>query len=144
LLTIPVGISWDGVEAVRRLHEIYLCDVVNWNTYAILSQAGQRAEENMSESWLLTKELSASTLTRTDLLEKSIEEIFVKTALGKLVTGMLGIWSERGVAEHSIEQVKVIFDSNRHEFILGECRIVMDVVITLSSADGRAATANDL
>lgn len=138
LITVPVAgalDSWDGAGAIQQLQEIYLCDVVNWNTYLLLSKAGKGSESD-TECWLLEQELTVSGLTLAILKTKAIEDIFAKTALGKLVNGILGIWSQKGIARHSITGVKVIVQPERHEMIFGEYRSVMDVVITLATKGG--------
>jgi hypothetical protein len=136
LLTIPVAGAheWDGARAVHGMRSIVLCDVVNWNTYVLLSKVGQ-GPDSETERWFLSDELSASGLTFADLKTKPVEEIFVKTALGKLVVGILDAWKAGDLRGPSIESVSVNFDFKRQEFIFGEYRTVMDVTITLARDD---------
>lgn len=119
---------WDGASAIRNLREIHLCDVVNWNTYVILSQVGKEQNTDMDE-WVLKEELAAAGLQLQDLKTKTMEVIFSKTALGKLVHAMLREWSQANVASHSVQNVTVLLNNAKHERICNEFRPVMDVMV---------------
>lgn len=130
LLRIPVvgNDTWNGVAAILRLKELHLCDVVNWNTYAILSQIGH-SPDNETERWLLNQELASAGLKMEDLISKPVETVFVSTVLGKFVRGMLEEWRRDGLAQHTVQSVTVEMKPSKYELILGEYRPVMDVVV---------------
>jgi len=137
LLCIPAGghaSAWDGAAAVRGLRQLHLCDVVNWNTYSILSMVGKKPETDI-EKWLLREELSSVGLAMDDLLTKPVDIIFAKTILGKLVHGVFKEWRRNGVAQHAVSNINVIFSSSKLELVLGEYRPVMDVVLDLQAND---------
>jgi len=129
LLCIPI-MGWDGIATLRKLQEVHLCDIVNWNTYVLLSMVGKGSESDVDE-WLLCQELSCSGLTKYELQRGTVEAIFAKTALGKLVRGMLAIWKDEGVVELVIQSVRVRMNASKHELIQGEHRSVMDVFVSL-------------
>mmetsp|Transcript_41818 Transcript_41818/g.116638 ORF Transcript_41818/g.116638 Transcript_41818/m.116638 type:complete len:555 (-) Transcript_41818:127-1791(-) len=134
LLAVPVPgslVSWDGSAALCGLRELHLCDVVNWNTYVLMSKVGQEPASDV-ERWLLTDELRAVGLTLQDLKTKPAEAIFARTALGKLIHGMLAQWRQGGVREHKVKTVRVAFNFEHSENINGEMRPAMDVVAVLA------------
>jgi len=133
LLCIPAGghaSAWDGAVAIQQLQQLHLCDVMNWNTYSILSMVGKKPETE-TEKWLLRQELSSVGLTVDDLQTKPVDIIFAKTVLGKLVHGVLNEWRRSGVAQHAIIDVNVVFSPSKFELVLGEYRPVMDVFLDL-------------
>eukprot|EP00931_Biecheleriopsis_adriatica_P105602 TRINITY_DN80161_c0_g1_i1.p1 TRINITY_DN80161_c0_g1~~TRINITY_DN80161_c0_g1_i1.p1 ORF type:complete len:568 (-),score=84.65 TRINITY_DN80161_c0_g1_i1:165-1868(-) len=124
--------KWKGLEAVRGLHKIHLCDVVNWNTYSLMSKIGKDPDDDM-EKWLLQEEAKAVGLTLADVKSKTVTEIFARTVLGRMVHGILKIWREEQIAEHAVSSVFVKL-GNTQELILGEYRPIMDIYIGLECA----------
>jgi len=123
----------DSATVIRELKEIHLCDVVNWNTYLLLSKVNKGPDSD-EERWILQSELSSSRMSMDDFQVASLEEVFIKTALGKLVCDMLATWKGAGVAELSIQSVEVVFDRSKLEWIAGEHRAVMDVIVSICSS----------
>lgn len=129
------GGEWNAWAAISQLCEMRLCDVVNWNTYALLSMAGRRPESDL-ERWLVNQEAAASGLTLQDLEKQTVMGVFPATPLGKLTQTILTQWENVGVAFKKIANVSLHFErSGQMEFIHGEYRRVMDVVVMLDDND---------
>jgi len=122
--------QWGGLEVVRGLRKIHLCDVVNWNTYSLMSKVGKGPDNDM-EKWLLQEEAQAVGLTLADIKSKTVTEIFARTVLGKVVHRILETWREEQIAEHAVESVSVKFGDTQ-ELIHGEYRCTMDIYIGLA------------
>lgn len=130
-----VGANWNGKAAVRELTRIHICDVVNWNTYALMSMS-QTAPSSDTERWLFEEEAKASKVKVQDLKSLSTEEVFHHTALGKLVRHVLQLWKGANIANKAIQSVTMqIENGGELELICGEYRQMMDIVVTLKTGD---------
>jgi len=127
----------DGRAAVGQLLKIALCDVVNWNTYSLMSKAGEKINDGF-EKWIMAEEAKASGLTLRELEASTPKQVFAKTVLGKVVIRTLKLWREMGVADKEIEDVKVEFDETA-EFIQGEFRPMMEIVALLRDVPPQAS-----
>lgn len=127
---------WNGPGALRELRKIRLCDVVNWNTYCLMSMVGKEPADE-TEKWFCHEETKAVGLTLAELLSRSTCQIFMKTVLGKMVLGILKTWREEDVGDYIVESVSVEYEAAM-EFVQGEHRPVMniDVFLKLNSAPG--------
>mmetsp|Transcript_75332 Transcript_75332/g.194212 ORF Transcript_75332/g.194212 Transcript_75332/m.194212 type:complete len:559 (-) Transcript_75332:63-1739(-) len=124
------GAAWDGKASVQGLARIHLCDVVNWNTYALMSVAGQEPNSD-AERWLVGEEARASRMTMQDLKTLTAEQVFMRTVLGKMVVNLLKLWSTTGVANKVIKSVSLQMEKGELEMICGEYRQMMDIVVSL-------------
>mmetsp|Transcript_49035 Transcript_49035/g.76505 ORF Transcript_49035/g.76505 Transcript_49035/m.76505 type:complete len:1026 (+) Transcript_49035:72-3149(+) len=120
---------------LRDLVEIKLCDVVNWNTYAILSTVlGEDLGEHMRPA--VTAELRRSQLPSIEECRKlPLLHVFIKTCLGRLVQNVLSIWIEAsgGGVNITPNTVKVESAKNSFENIAGENRHPLDITVYLQS-----------
>jgi hypothetical protein len=137
LPTMPVSVDgkWSGADALRNLRTVHLCDVVNWNTYCLMSMVGKKPGDEL-ERMLLVEEAKASGFTLADIQSKRAVEVFVRTGLGKLVMGVLKIWKDEHSVEHRIKDVSIAWSSSEFELIQGDYRKVMDVYIELERPSG--------
>jgi hypothetical protein len=131
-MKVPSDIHWNGLDALRKLRVIHICDVVNWNTYSLMSAIGKTLDGEM-EQWLLKEEAKASGLTLKDLKTMSTIDVFSKTALGKLTVGVLKTWKQEYSVDHRIKDVSIEYDHGEQEMIFGEYRNIMDIYIQLEA-----------
>lgn len=117
---------------VHKIQELKLSDVVNWNTYAVLSVALSEKKirddvfgEHFQAS--LNEELRAANLTRDDCKKLPLVQIVLRTQLGRFIQRMLDCWFEWSSVRLNLVSAEVIFKSD-YEWIAGEARSVMNVV----------------
>jgi hypothetical protein len=121
---------------VHKIREIKLKDVVNWNTYAVisfaLSQRGTRMDE-FGEYFQasINEELRVANLTRDECKTLPLLDIVLRTHLGKFVTRILDQWHKTTVVRLSCTSAEVSFSnlSEGCDFIAGEARALMAVII---------------
>ena len=75
-----------------------VCDIINWNTYMLMAVAGSTEEQARAKlgdvlDFALQSELQNARLTRKQLSELSLLEVFQHTALGKLCASVLKKWN---------------------------------------------------
>jgi len=123
--------AWNGVSVIRGLKAVWLCDVVNWNSYCLLSMVGRETSSD-TEEWMLTEECKASKISRQALKDGTVRGVFPRTVLGKVVCRILDYWREKGVADFEVDEVNIIWNTaGQIEFIYGEFRRMMDVEVKL-------------
>lgn len=117
---------------VHRIREVKLNDVVNWNTYAVISVAlaekGERSDvfgETFVDS--LNEELRSAGLTRDSCKSLPLVDIVKRTQLGKFILRILSLWHNRTSVCLKVTDAEVTFRSE-YERIAGEPRAVMDVI----------------
>mmetsp|Transcript_71278 Transcript_71278/g.164829 ORF Transcript_71278/g.164829 Transcript_71278/m.164829 type:complete len:119 (-) Transcript_71278:87-443(-) len=100
------------------------------------SEAPSRIKRTEAEKWLLQEEAKAVGLTLAEVNSMPIAQVFARSALGKLVQGILQIWRESKAVDKIIESVTVRF-SSQHELILGEFRCMMEIELELGESPTR-------
>jgi len=117
---------------VHKIQEIKLSDVVNWNTYAVMSIALSEKkirEECFGEHFeaSLNEELRAAKLTRSACKTLPLVQILLRTQLGRFIQRILDLWYKWSSVCLTCISAEVTFKAD-YEFIAGEARSVMDVV----------------
>ncbi|CAK9116695.1 unnamed protein product [Durusdinium trenchii] len=89
---LPAGNGYGG-KAISE-HLLVVCDVVNWNTYMLMAVAGsttKQATDKLGDvlGFALQSELQAADLTRAQLSEWSLLDVFQRTVLGKMCSSVI-------------------------------------------------------
>lgn len=117
---------------VHEIEEIKLNDVVNWNTYAVLSVASSQHDpfgEHFRAS--VDEQLQAAKLTRGELKSLPLVEVLLHTELGKLILRILHWWHQKTAVCMKCTSAEVTFRAKEFEIIAGESRNAMDVICKL-------------
>lgn len=140
--------SWMGslMDSIPDLEMIRICDIVNWNTYMLVSIAASKTRtcaevfgEHME--WVLKQELQASRMSKEVLKSGTMLEVVLHTCLGKLIKGAVeGFNKKRGV---KLEMVSAEAAASRgYENINGETRTRLNVEIKLQRVDSARPEAH--
>merc|ERR1712217_680197 len=121
---------------VHKIQEIKPKDVVNWNTYAVisfaLSQRGTRTDE-FGEHFQasINEELRVANLTRDACKTLPLLDIVLRTQLGKFVSRILKQWHEKTAVRLECISAEVSFSdvTESFDYIAGEARALMAVII---------------
>lgn len=81
------------------------------------------------------QQLSASRVTLQQFQKFTLLEVFLKTALGKLLANVIELWNGTTDREFGIVDVDVSVSTTTFERICGEMRPVLDIHVTLSNED---------
>lgn len=131
------------LESLPDLKKIVVSDIINWNTYLLMAVAGSTEEETKDFlgdilDFALQIELQHADLTRNQLSELSLLEVFGHTVLGKLCSSVLKNWNSRmdSNAESNriqMESAEVVFGEGDEE-IFGQRRPRMAVIVHLGES----------
>jgi hypothetical protein len=125
---------------MRELRAVHLSDVVNVNTYMlmVMASSSDRSVKNIFGEHMLAvfqQELSASRITLQQFQTFTLLEVFLCTALGKLLANVLDLWNNTTDREFRIVNADVSMSTTTFEHICGEVRPLLDIQVTLSNSD---------
>lgn len=131
------------IDSLPDLQKIVVCDVVNWNTYMLMAVAGsttKQATDKLGDvlGFALQSELQAADLTRAQLSEWSLLDVFQRTVLGKMCSSVIKRVNNELKHNLKMESAEVIFGEGDEE-MFGQRRPRMAIIVNLASNDLEAA-----
>eukprot|EP00435_Cladocopium_sp_Y103_P030379 s901_g7.t1 len=136
------------LDSLPDLKKIVICDIINWNTYMLMAVAGCTEEEAKAKlgdvlDFALQSELLNANLTRKQLSELALLEVFQHTALGKLCTSVVKKWNAHLKRSMKMETAEVVFGEGNEE-IFGQRRPRMAVIVHLATDSSGALERSKL
>lgn len=120
-----------AILPVSKIKEIKFSDVVNWNTFCIMSIA-MRADLGEGFSLLEDQELKTAMLTRSECTSMSTLEVFSRTCLGKFMKSLIALWFEWTGVHLKCTSATCSYTQG-FEIIAGEPRHAMDICVQVSA-----------
>jgi len=122
--------------SIPELEMLHICDVVNWNTYMLMTMASSKERKldmfGDPMIWAVKQELARSKISEQALKTLSVVEMYEHSNLGKFTLNTLKRLSDHcDMPEFEIVDVKVLFSNEFFEHIQGEIRRQMDLKVIL-------------
>mmetsp|Transcript_56231 Transcript_56231/g.131710 ORF Transcript_56231/g.131710 Transcript_56231/m.131710 type:complete len:1318 (-) Transcript_56231:144-4097(-) len=130
------------MESVPDLEKLVVSDIINWNTYMLMAVVGSKernAEAKIGDvlQYALQTELTHAKMTKDQLYQWPVLEVFQRTVLGKMCVSVLKQCNDKLKMDVKMESAEVTFGEG-DEQIFGQRRPRMAVIVQLSRSHADA------